>query len=49
MITDLTEDQEKRILDTLKRIRKGLADAPNHPFSEPSHIFDPEAQDGRKN
>lgn len=48
MTNKLTEDQEKRITATLKRIRAGLARATSDQFSEPSHIFDPEAQDGTK-
>jgi len=48
MTKKLSDDQEKRITSTLKRIRAGLGRAKSDQFSEPSHIFDPEAQDGTK-
>ncbi len=44
MAKQLTEDQQKRISATLKRIRAGLNRAENDQFAEPGHTFDPEAQ-----
>lgn len=46
MSTKLTADQEKRIEATLKRIRAGLSRSESDQFDEPSHIFDPEVQNG---
>jgi len=43
MADKLNDDQEKRIAATLRRIRAGLARAADDPFSEPAHIFKPEA------
>ncbi|WP_161635689.1 hypothetical protein [Actibacterium mucosum] len=48
MTKSLTEDQEKRIAATLKRIRAGLSGAAGDHFGEPSHLFDPEAHDVAK-
>lgn len=48
MVKELTEDQQKRIAQTLKRIRAGLARAKLGPFSEPAHVFEPEAQHDAK-
>lgn len=42
MADKLTDDQEKRITATLRRIRAGLAQASDDPVSEPAHIFKPE-------
>lgn len=43
-----SEDQERRMAATLKRIRGGLnrenrSENPNGQFEEPAHIFEPEA------
>ncbi|MEP3275179.1 MAG: hypothetical protein ABJN26_15570 [Stappiaceae bacterium] len=43
MSKQLSEDQEKRIEATLKRIRAGLARSVGDQFSEPGHVFEPEA------
>ena len=48
MAKDLTEDQERRIAETIRRIRAGLAQVPVREMDEPAHIFDPEALDDRK-
>ncbi|MEM6891160.1 MAG: hypothetical protein AAF636_23955 [Pseudomonadota bacterium] len=48
MAEQLTEDQQKRISATLKRIRAGLDRAVNDPFAEPGHTFDPEAQNAKQ-
>jgi len=48
MANQLTEDQQKRISATLKRIRTGLDRAEDMPFSEPGHTFDPEAQNAKE-
>lgn len=39
----LSEDQEKRIASTLKRIQGGLRREQTDQFEEPAHIFEPEA------
>lgn len=44
MAKELTDDQKERIAQTLGRIRAGLARAKLRPFSEPAHVFEPEAQ-----
>lgn len=43
MADQLTNEQVKRIEDTLKRIRGGLAKSEADPLREPGHTFDPEA------
>ncbi len=47
MSNEMTEDQQKRIEATLRRIRDGLSKASFGQFSEPSHIFDPEVHNGK--
>ncbi|WP_187292569.1 hypothetical protein [Octadecabacter antarcticus] len=41
MAEKLTEDQQKRIAATLRRIRAGLSRATGGQFSEPAHLFKP--------
>ena len=48
MAKDLTEDQERRIAETLRRIRAGLARVPVGAMDEPAHLFDPEALNDKK-
>jgi len=47
MAKQLTEDQQKRISATLKRIRAGLSRADDDQFAEPGHTFNPEAQNAK--
>lgn len=47
--TMLSEDQERRIAATLKRIRDGLDSKQAKQFDEPAHIFEPEAFDAATN
>ena len=44
----LSDDQLKRIKATLARIRGGLSKVKVGQFSEPAHIFSPEAQSNDK-
>ena len=48
MAKPLTDEQQKRISATLKRIRAGLGRTEDTPFAEPSHTFDPEAQNAKE-
>ncbi|MFK7855915.1 MAG: hypothetical protein AB8B79_17495 [Granulosicoccus sp.] len=44
----LSEDQQRRIAATLKRIRAGLDKHPDDASEEPSHVYIPEVPNDNK-